>query len=201
MCNCIQGQQRDEIIAREIAMFGLALRRQRVEALKCFVDETGMAHHQPVLGHAVKKAAHQCREIILARKIIGAGEGWIEAQAGSLRLDPELGAEHVQHQRLRRRQLPRQRAFASALPHPGVRRAFLYGAQEAVAHLREKLRVLVTVDEIRRAAEQVVERVELRQHFGVDQFGIEPVHQPGAQQPRRRAGGNASSAAGTARSA
>ena len=46
--------------------------------------------------------------------------------------------------------------------------------------------MLVAVDEIRRAAEQIAEGRKLHRQFGVDDFGIEPAHQAGAQQFRKR---------------
>ena len=44
--------------------------------------------------------------------------------------------------------------------------------------------MLMTVDEIRRAAEQFAEGRELHHQFGMDDFGIEPPQQAGAQQFR-----------------
>ena len=56
-------------------------------------------------------------------------------------------------------------------------RGFLHRAQEGVAHPREELRMLVAVDEIGRAAEQLLEGRELGQKFVFDQAGIEPPQQ------------------------
>ena len=78
-----------------------------------------------------------------------------------------------------------KRLVASALANPGVGRGFLHRRQERVAHLRKQLRMLVAVDEIRRAAEQFAEGRKLHHQFGMDDFGIEPPQQARAQQFRK----------------
>ena len=131
----------------------------------------------PPSGNPAKELAHQHAEIGRFRKIIGAGKGGIERDAGSRGALAELRAEDVEHQRLGRAEQLCQRLEASALADPGAGRGFLHRAQEGVAHLREELRVLVAVDEIGRAAEQLPEGRELGQKFVFDQAGIEPPQQ------------------------
>ena len=58
---------------------------------------------------------------------------------------------------------------------PGA--ACLHRGQKCVAHLRKQLHVLVAVDEIRRAAEQLLESRELHHQLVLDHLGIEPPQQ------------------------
>jgi hypothetical protein len=51
--------------------------------------------------------------------------------------------------------------------------------------LRKQLRMLVTVDKIRRAAEQFAEGRELHFQFGMDDLGVELSQQARAQQLRK----------------
>ena len=74
-------------------------------------------------------------------------------------------------------------SLASGLRRPPWRTqaaggGFLHRAQEGVAHLREELRMLVAVDEVGRAAEQLLERRELGRELVLDQSRIEPPQQP-----------------------
>ena len=84
-------------------------------------------------------------------KIIGAGKGGIEGDVGLRGALAKLRTQDVEHQRLGRAEPLRQRLTASALADPGAGRRLLHRLQKRVAHLREQLRVLVAVDEIRRA--------------------------------------------------
>ena len=67
----------------------------------------------------------------------------------------------------------RRQKNAPALAHPGVRRGILGDAQQCVADLREELDVLVTVDEVRRASECGIERLELPQNLDRQQLRLE----------------------------
>ena len=58
--------------------------------------------------------------------------------------------------------------------------------QKGIAHLREQLRMLMTIDKVGRAAEQILESRELRRQFGMDDFGVEPPQQARAQHLRQR---------------
>jgi len=59
---------------------------------------------------------------------------------------------------------------------PGAGRGLLHRLQKRIAHLRKQLRMLVAVDEIRLASEQLLERRQLHHQFAVDHLDIEPPH-------------------------
>src|SRR4051794_22396844 len=160
-CYIVRGQQRREITPGEKAVFGLALAGQGIETLQRLVDESRVTHHKAVFRQVIEELAHQRAEVGLCRKIVGTGKGGVELQPGARGALTELRAQNVEQQRLRGAEPLYQRLQTSALAHPSARGAFPDGAQEAIAHLRKQLRMLMTIDEIRCSAEQILERCEL----------------------------------------
>src|SRR5229473_1032814 len=148
------------MLAREKSVLVLALGRQRVEAEKGFVDKARVTHDEAILRQSVEKLPHQRAEIRLWGKIISAGEGGIECDVGARGAAAKLRTQNVEKQRLGGAEPPGQRLPASALANPGVGRGFFHRRQECVAHHRKQLRVLMTVDEIRGAAEQFAESLK-----------------------------------------
>ena len=167
----LAAEQRQKVLAAEKFVFAFALRRQRIEADQHIVHEARMAHDDSGLRHPLKELAHQGAEIGLPGKIIGAGKSGVEGNAGAGGAAAELRAQHVENQRLRRIQTLRQRPVAAALANPCVGCCFLDRRQESLAHARKELRMLVAIDKVGAAAEQLDEGCELHRQFGLDEFG------------------------------
>ena len=154
---------------------------------------------RPPSGSPSRKLPHQRAEIRLPRKIIGAGEAGIEGDAGARGAACETARSGCRapapwaspSRRAKGWPRPPWRTQASGA-------ACLHRGQKGVAHLRKQLHVLMAVDKVRRAAEQLAERRELRSDLGVDDLGIEPPQQAGAQQFRQAAGTCRRRAAGSA---
>ena len=112
---------------------------------------------RPFSGSPSRNCRISDAEIGLPGEIIGAGESGVEGEFGARGAPAELRAQGVENQRLRGAEPPGQRLVAAALANPGAGCGLFHRRQERVAHLRKQLRVLVTVDKIRRAAEQFAE--------------------------------------------
>src|SRR5664279_5791914 len=82
-CNFVRRQQPRKILAAEKSVLVFALRRERIEAEKGFVDEAGMAHNETTLWQPVEKLPHQRTEIPLLRPVVGAGESRVECDIGA----------------------------------------------------------------------------------------------------------------------
>src|ERR1700722_10923121 len=161
------------MLAPKKRVFALALIGERIEADQDVVDQAGVTHHDAIFRQMVEKLLHQRAEIGWPGEIIGAGEAGIERDAGAPGAVAKLRAQDVEHQRLGRTKPLAKRLTATALAHPGAGSGFLDRRQKCVADLRKQLRMLVTIDKIRRAAEQLAESRELHPHFGMDDLGIE----------------------------
>ena len=92
-----------------------ALGGQRIEADEHFVDEAGMAHHEPAVRQTIEELLHQRAEIGLSRKIISAGKRRIECDPGGCGALAKLRAQNVEHQRLGRGEPLCKRAEAAGV--------------------------------------------------------------------------------------
>src|SRR3981081_3466577 len=94
--NLGRSQQAREMLAAQKSVFVFTLDRQRIEADKGFVDETGVTHDETALRQPIEKSLHQDAEIGLLRKIISAGESGIECDIGARGAPPKLRAQNVE---------------------------------------------------------------------------------------------------------
>ena len=75
--------------------------------------------------------------------------------------------------------------MASALTHPGTGRVRGGRGKKGIAHHRKELRMLVTVGELGRTAEQIAECGELCRDFELDDLAIEAAHETPLQHVRQ----------------
>jgi len=84
------------MLAAEKSMFTFALDRQRVEADKGLIDETGMTHDEAAFRQPIEELSHQRAEVGPSGKIIGAGESGIEGDPGARGARAKLRAQDVE---------------------------------------------------------------------------------------------------------
>src|SRR5690348_799130 len=120
-----------------------------------------MAHDEPAVRHALKEAREQAGEVGLRREIVRAIECRIESNAERLRLRAHADAEQIEKQAFDVGHWL-SRARTPALPYPGVRRLLFDRLQEGIAHDRKHMHVLMPIEIIGRAAENLAECVDLR---------------------------------------
>src|SRR5712671_6137507 len=132
--NLGRSQQARKMLAAQKSVFVFTLDRQRVEADKGFVDESGVTHDETALRQPLEKLSHQHAEIGLPRKIIGPGETGIECDIGARGAAAKLRAQNVEKQCLGRAEPPGEGLIASTLAYPGVGGSFFHRRQKRVAH-------------------------------------------------------------------
>src|SRR5579862_1210617 len=157
-------EQPRKSVAAEKSIFTLAQISQRVDARKLGVDLSRMAHNDAPVGHAIDKIFEQSCVIGAGAEHIGAGKCRIGAQAALAGETSKAAAQAIEQKRLVVAEAPARRQPA-ALAYPGLWCRLFGHTQERIANLREKMHMLVTVDEVRRPAECGIEGLELAQYL------------------------------------
>src|SRR6516165_2371915 len=109
------GKHCGEGIAGQKFVLPLADPGDRIKPLQLGIDKTGMAHNHAVIRQPLQKTRKERAEISVLGKVIGAGKGWIGAQAKSYRPAAESTTEQIEEKPLRVGEPPPQRLYPPAL--------------------------------------------------------------------------------------